>query len=125
MIYVIENDYLKAYISEMGATLTKLIDKKSQKDVVLGFETDQDYLNNSTTYVGASVGRNANRIGNAKFELNGKEYKISSILDGDKIIVKCEDRYYKSVEDFLIKAMFENKHTYIIDYEDYYRLEKI
>ena len=76
MIYVIENDYLKAYISEMGATLTKLIDKKSNTDVVLGFKTDDDYKK-SATYVGASVGRNANRIGNACFELNGKTYNLT------------------------------------------------
>lgn len=76
MIYVIENDYLKVYVSEMGATLTKLIDKKTQKDVVLGFESDDDYKK-SATYVGASVGRNANRIGNAKFVLNDKTYNLT------------------------------------------------
>lgn len=76
MIYVIENDYLKAYISEMGATLTKLIDKKTNTDIVLGFKTDDDYIK-SATYVGASVGRNANRIGDAKFELNGKTYNLT------------------------------------------------
>lgn len=76
MIYVLENDYLKAYVSDLGATLTKLIDKKSNVDVVLGFESDQDYID-SATYVGASVGRNANRIGNAKFDLNGKTYQLT------------------------------------------------
>lgn len=77
MIYIIENDYLKAYVSDLGATLTKLIDKKSNKDLVLGFDTEEDYLKYSGTNIGASVGRNANRIGNAKFTLNGKEYKLT------------------------------------------------
>lgn len=76
MIYVIENDYLKAYVSDMGATLTKLIDKKTGKNVVLGFETDEEYKQ-SACYLGASVGRNANRIGNAEFSLNGKSYKLT------------------------------------------------
>ena len=77
MIYVLENDYLKAYVSDLGATLTKFIDKKSQKDIVLGYESDQEYIDNAL-YLGASVGRNANRIGNAEFELNGKKYKLAS-----------------------------------------------
>lgn len=58
-----------------------------------------------------------------KLIYNGKKYLISSLYDEDKIIVKCGEKYYKSVEDFLIKAMFDNKHTNVIDYEDYYQLE--
>ena len=77
MIYVIENDYLKAYVSDLGATLTKLIDKKTNIDLVLGFDSDEDYQKYCGTNIGASIGRNANRIGNAKFTLNGKEYKLS------------------------------------------------
>lgn len=76
MIYVLENDYLKAYVSELGATLVKLIDKKSGTDIVLGYDTDQEYIDNAL-YLGASVGRNANRIGNAKFDLNGKTYQLA------------------------------------------------
>lgn len=77
MIYILENDYLKAYISDLGATLTKFIDKKTNKDLVLGFETEEDYLKYSGTNIGASIGRNSNRIGNAKITLNGKEYQLS------------------------------------------------
>lgn len=76
MIYVLENDYLKAYISDLGATLVKLIDKKTSTDIVLGYDTDQEYIDNAL-YLGASVGRNANRIGNAKFNLNGKDYQLA------------------------------------------------
>ena len=39
--------------------------------------------------------------------------------------VKCENRFYKSTENFLTYAMFDSKHTYIIDYDDYYDLEII
>lgn len=76
MIYVLENDYLKAYVSDLGATLVKLIDKKTASDIVLGYDTDQEYIDNAL-YLGASVGRNANRIGNAKFNLNGKDYQLA------------------------------------------------
>lgn len=77
MIYELENDYLKAYISDLGATLTKFIDKKTNIDMVLGFDSDEDYIKYNGTNIGASIGRNSNRIGNAKFTLNGKEYQLS------------------------------------------------
>ena len=76
MFYDIENDYVKATISDLGATLIKLIDKKSGKDIVLGFDDEKSYID-TKCYLGASVGRNANRIGNAKFNLDGKEYRLS------------------------------------------------
>ena len=76
MFYKIENDYLRVVVSDLGATLVKLIDKKSCKDIVLGFDDEKKYID-TKCYLGASVGRNANRIGNAKFSLNGKEYKLS------------------------------------------------
>lgn len=34
------------------------------------------YLQNDTTYFGATVGRVANRIGGAQFTLNGTHYKL-------------------------------------------------
>ena len=76
MIYEIENEYLKVSVSDLGATLVKLIDKKSMKDIVLGFDDEKSYLD-AKCYLGASVGRNANRIGNASFSLNGKAYQLS------------------------------------------------
>ena len=76
MRYWIENELLKAEISELGATLCRLIDKRSKTDVVLGYDTDEEYRNNAGN-VGASIGRNANRIGNACFELNGEKYQLT------------------------------------------------
>lgn len=78
MRHIIENEYLKAEISELGATLTRLIDKKTGIDAVLGFEKDEDYIAYSGTNIGATIGRNANRIGNACFSLNGKEYHLAA-----------------------------------------------
>lgn len=45
-------------------------------DVVLGFDTLQDYQKQDK-YIGALVGRYANRIGNARFTLNGQEYRLA------------------------------------------------
>lgn len=44
-------------------------------DVVLGFDTLEDYMAQDK-YLGAIVGRYANRIGGARFTLNGVEYKL-------------------------------------------------
>lgn len=76
MFYKIENNSLEAVISDLGATLIKLIDKTTGKDIVLGFDDEQSYLD-TKCYIGASVGRNANRIGNAQFILNGNTYKLT------------------------------------------------
>ena len=44
-------------------------------DVLLGFGNPADYRENDP-YFGALVGRYANRIGNARFTLDGKEYQL-------------------------------------------------
>lgn len=46
-------------------------------DVALGFDTLEDYLAQDK-YLGALVGRYANRIGGAKFTLNGVEYLLAA-----------------------------------------------
>lgn len=45
-------------------------------DVTLGFDSLEPYLANST-FFGALVGRYGNRIGKARFKLDGKEYKLA------------------------------------------------
>jgi aldose 1-epimerase len=45
-------------------------------DVVLGFQSLEDYVADQT-YMGALVGRYANRIANASFELGGKRFQVS------------------------------------------------
>lgn len=45
-------------------------------DVALGFDALEDYRT-QTKYLGALVGRYANRIGGARFTLNGKEYTLA------------------------------------------------
>ena len=72
--YTIQNEALTAVLSDHGATLLRLYvpdEKGNVADVVLGFDTPDEYTA-STTYFGATVGRNSNRVGGASFELNGK-----------------------------------------------------
>ena len=78
--YVLKNSKgMEAVVSDFGASLLKLYvpdkDGKTQ-DVVLGYETLEDYENGGDS-LGATVGRVANRIGMAEFELNGKKYELT------------------------------------------------
>jgi aldose 1-epimerase len=76
-IYTLKNaNGMEAKITNYGGIVTsiRVPDKKGNlSDVVLGFNNLKDYLGNSS-YFGAIIGRYANRIGNAKFSLNGIEY---------------------------------------------------
>lgn len=67
-----------------GATIQSLkipISSTTKIDVVLGFETAEDYANSfrlpSAPYLGAIVGRYAGRINNATFVLNKKEIHLT------------------------------------------------
>jgi aldose 1-epimerase len=44
-------------------------------DIVLGYDTVDDYVRNPR-YVGALIGRHANRIADGRFSLNGVEYQL-------------------------------------------------
>lgn len=74
-IYTLENDYLKIEIASLGGTILSFIDKKDNVDVALGYKNIEEYPNNSV-YFGAMIGRNANRIGDARFELNSIVYEL-------------------------------------------------
>lgn len=72
-IYTISNGALRARITDLGATLVSLFvpDRHGNcEDVVLGFDAPDGYLR-SSAYLGATVGRNANRVRNACFVHNG------------------------------------------------------
>ncbi|WPR70860.1 aldose epimerase family protein [Flavobacterium sp. NG2] len=55
----------------------KVPNKKGiSENVVIGFKTLEEYLQ-PNPYVGAIIGRYANRIANGKFSLDGKEYQLT------------------------------------------------
>lgn len=77
-LYTISCGQLEAKVSDLGATLVQLFVPDANgvpADVVLGFDRPEDYLR-STAYFGATVGRNANRVGNARFSLDGHIYQL-------------------------------------------------
>lgn len=67
-------------ITDFGATLVSMHvpDRDGALgDVVLGFDTLQGYID-QTTYMGSTIGRYANRIGGGKFTLDGTEYTLAT-----------------------------------------------
>ncbi len=76
--YTISNNYMSAGVITYGATLTNIFvpDCNGElADVLVGFD-DLDGFVNRTDYQGVIVGPYANRIGGAKFSVDGIEYKL-------------------------------------------------
>ena len=74
-LYTTKNADLELAVSTLGATAISI--KFCGKEVTLGYEDAQGYLDGNS-YIGSVVGRYANRIGKAQFELNGEVYKLSA-----------------------------------------------
>lgn len=95
-LYTISCGALRADVTDYGATLVNLFvpDRTGKlSDVVLGFESCNDYAQ-AGGCLGATVGRNANRIGDASFTLNGKEYHLG-VNDGKNNLHSGPDYYFK------------------------------
>ncbi|MBQ7689098.1 MAG: galactose mutarotase [Clostridia bacterium] len=79
--YVIENmNGCSAHVLTLGATLQSVYAEDAAgelRDVVLGFDTVEDYLTKSN-YQGATVGPYCNRIGGASVDINGKHYELTA-----------------------------------------------
>lgn len=86
-VYTISCGAMQAEISDFGATLVRLYvpDQKGVlADVVLGFDDANGYRT-STTYFGATVGRNANRVGGATFMLGDKKIEMGKNDNGNNL----------------------------------------
>ncbi|MFI4912543.1 MAG: aldose epimerase family protein [Sedimentisphaeraceae bacterium JB056] len=80
LLYTIKNkNGMTAEITNYGAILVSLTaaDRDGNfDDVVLGFDTLEEYIEKSP-YFGATIGRVGNRIADGKFTLNGIEYQLA------------------------------------------------
>ena len=80
-LYMLESpDGLRAAVTDYGAALVSLAvpDKNGMlRDVVLGHDDAAGY-EEGHGHIGASVGRFANRIAGARFELNGCTYELTA-----------------------------------------------
>lgn len=75
----------EAKISDFGARIVSILAPDRDGipgETVLGFAALEDYLTDAYRaagpYFGATVGRYANRIGGARFTLDGKEYRLAA-----------------------------------------------
>lgn len=81
-LFTLTNNKLSTQIYNYGGIIRSLV--ASGRDVVCGREAFEDYLHNDG-YLGAAVGRHANRIKNSKFVLNGKEYNVGANEKGNSL----------------------------------------
>lgn len=92
---------MQADVTDLGAILVNLfVPGKNGKteDVVLGFATGEEYYGNGS-FFGATIGPSANRIGNAKFTIEGKEYQLD-VNDGpNNLHSDFEKGYHKRMWD--------------------------
>jgi aldose 1-epimerase len=81
-LFNIENTHgLKSRITNYGGRVVDLFTPDTAghfDDIVLGYESLYGYLNSHEKYFGAIIGRYGNRIGEAKFEIDGKKYKLDA-----------------------------------------------
>ncbi|MGD8500318.1 MAG: aldose epimerase family protein [Phycisphaerales bacterium] len=103
-LYTLTNaNGLRARVTNYGAILVSLEVPDGEgnlADVTLGYDSLGEYIKRGA-FFGATVGRYANRIGGAKFVLNGIEYKLAAnngpnhIHGGkkgfDKVVWRLED----------------------------------
>ena len=72
---------VKVHVVPVGASVVQLWvpDRDGNlADVVLGFDDFQAYVDGRSPYMGSVVGRCANRIGQATFQLGGRTYALSA-----------------------------------------------
>ncbi len=78
---------MRATITNYGGIVTSLVvpDRAGQgADVVLGYDSLAGYLR-TTPYFGALVGRYGNRIGKARFSLDGRSYTLAANDHGNSL----------------------------------------
>ncbi len=68
-------------VTTLGAAIVSFIFKDKDgimRDIVLGYDRAEAYLEQKGYYFGATVGRYANRISNARITINGVEYALEA-----------------------------------------------
>lgn len=87
-LYTLTNEKgMSLSVTDFGATLTALQvpdNSGALRDVVLGYDDAAGYENGGV-FFGAAVGRNANRIAGASFELNGITYNLTQNDNGNNL----------------------------------------
>lgn len=78
-LYHIGNDKINVSFTNYGARMVTLEvpDRNGVPvDVILGYDSVEEFKENASNFYGAIVGRYGNRIGQAQFTLNGQTYEL-------------------------------------------------
>ncbi|MCQ2290398.1 MAG: galactose-1-epimerase [Muribaculaceae bacterium] len=79
-LYVLTNkNGMEVCVTNFGARIVSIMvpNKNGEmQDVVLGFDSIADYVNNEDNNFGAAIGRYGNRIAQGKITIEGKEYQL-------------------------------------------------
>ncbi len=117
-VYTLKNaNHVEVKITNYGGIVTsiRLPDKNGKfDDIVLGYDDLQEYVDNNP-YFGCIVGRYGNRIGNAKFTLNGEEIILAK-NDGENNLhggLRGFDKVLWNVEPAAEKDSQSLKLTYL------------
>ena len=107
-LYTLRNvNGTEVLITNYGATILAykiMMPDKTINDIVLGLDNVQDYLTTdylkNHPFMGAAVGRYANRIKSARFTIDDKEFEVSKNWNGDQLHGGF-DGFDKKVWDFV------------------------
>ena len=115
-LYTIENQNgFAVKVTDFGVNIVSLLVKNKEgniKDVALGYDTLEEYFENGIMF-GATVGRNVNRISNARFEIDGKEYHVAKNRGKHNIHSDKEHGFHKVLWDSEIIDDHAVKFTYV------------
>lgn len=91
-LFTLKTEVAELRITNYGAIVTHFrLQEPDEKwnDIVLGFDKIEDYWSDAylkqNPFFGAIVGRYGNRIGNARFTLEGKEYALIANMNNDTL----------------------------------------
>ena len=113
-LYTLKSDKLEFSVTDFGANIVtiKTPDAKGEVvDVALGFDSVTGYETNGS-FFGACVGPSANRIANAAFKIEDKEYKLA-VNDGpNNLHSDFKTGFHKRIWKLLHKLLHKIKtHT--------------
>ncbi len=95
--YILTNgNGMEVELSDFGALILaiRIPTNEGMRDVVLGYDTLDEYYNNGAGF-GAFVGRNGNRIADAKVTIDGVRYELEKNNNGNNLHSGEDRSYYK------------------------------
>ena len=118
LITLVNNSGMSVDVCNLGARITsiKLNIDDTPTELTVGYDNAEDYYHDSY-YLGATCGRVCNRIGNAKFQLNGKHYQLTK-NDGDNCLHGGIKNFSHTLWEVDKRSLTENKITFTLTSED-------